>query len=113
MNLSEDVPASRRTTRTHELKTWPEPFAAAARGEKPWEYRLNDRNYRVGDTVVRREYDPKILSYTGRVLPAERIVYILAHGFGLPHDHVVLSLVPVPTPRAGSPERPWRPGERA
>lgn len=36
----------------HHLKTEAAVWDAIARGEKPWEIRLNDRCYQRGDTVV-------------------------------------------------------------
>jgi hypothetical protein len=96
----------------HELKTWPDPFNEALAGRKPWEYRLNDRNFQVGETVVRREYDPKTQSYTGRTLYRERIVYMLANGFGIPRGYVILSLEKVPIVRQENVRLPWRPGAR-
>lgn len=61
----------------HELKTWPEFFGAVVEGRKPFEYRLNDRDYREGDVLWLREYVPPTLNeqefdatipgyYTGR-----------------------------------------------
>jgi hypothetical protein len=41
---------------THELKTWPGPFAAVLSGEKTHEVRKNDRGYAVGDRLLLREY---------------------------------------------------------
>jgi hypothetical protein len=43
----------------HDLKTWPEPFAAVLSGAKRAEVRKADRNYSVGDTLVLREWSPK------------------------------------------------------
>ena len=50
----------------HELKIWPEYFEAKIKGVKPWEYRLNDRNFQVGDRLDLKEYDPIKNEYTGR-----------------------------------------------
>src|SRR5690606_31358466 len=45
-------------TRVHELKCWPEHFAAVRRREKTFEVRFNDRDYRAGDTLILREWIP-------------------------------------------------------
>lgn len=50
---------------THELKTWPQYWNDVSMGRKTVEVRLNDRGFRVGDTLVLREWDPKVRAYTG------------------------------------------------
>jgi len=42
----------------HILKCWPGPFAAVLDGSKRFEYRVDDRGYRVGDILHLREYVP-------------------------------------------------------
>ncbi|MGZ2455495.1 ASCH/PUA domain-containing protein [Rhizobium anhuiense] len=76
---------------THELKCWPEQFAAIESGEKTFEYRRNDRDYQVGDTLIIFEWDPDEDAYTGKEL-ARTICHILAEGFGLPEGYAVLGL---------------------
>jgi hypothetical protein len=91
----------------HELKTWPEPFAAVRRGEKTHEYRVNDRNYAVGDVLVLREWVPhdgtcylepcncRKGRYTGEV-ERVRVTYVMKAGsFGLPIDVCVMSVKPL------------------
>lgn len=42
----------------HEKKLWPEFFGPVQCGEKLAEIRLNDSDYRQGDTILFREYNP-------------------------------------------------------
>jgi len=43
----------------HELKTWPHFYRAIIVGEKTFEIRKNDRDFKVGDTLVFKEFYPK------------------------------------------------------
>lgn len=78
--------------KTHSLKTWPEPFSALLRGEKPYELRKNDRNYQVGDVLFLREWDPATESYTSRMV--FRAVCGITRGgqLGLSKDYCILGL---------------------
>jgi hypothetical protein len=76
----------------HELKCWPEPFHHILTGSKRFEFRLNDRNYQVGDTLRLKEYWPDKKQYTGFVLEAD-VSYILTEGFGLPEGYCIMSIV--------------------
>lgn len=76
----------------HDLKCWPEHFAAVRDGFKPFEVRKNDRDFRVGDTLRLWEFDPKLSIHTGQYFH-RRVNYALAGGqFGVEHGHVVLGL---------------------
>lgn len=71
-------------TITHELKTWEKYFEAILSGNKKFEIRKNDRDFKVGDIIKLSEYNI-ILNYpTGRFIIVE-IKYILekAKKFGL------------------------------
>ena len=78
--------------KTHELKTWPEYFAAVASGAKNFEIRsTKDRTFEVGDKVVLKEWDPATSSYSGR-LRVRQITYIVAGAPFLPDRLAVLGL---------------------
>ncbi|MCW1412185.1 DUF3850 domain-containing protein [Rhizobium sp. 1AS11] len=77
----------------HILKCWPEPFQAIRRGVKPFEFRRNDRDFRVGDILKLREFDPETNRYTGAMLWQE-VTYVLAEGFGVPPGFAVLGIAP-------------------
>lgn len=49
----------------HELKTWPKFFKQIEKGYKHFELRKDDRDYRLGDTLCLREFNPKTGNYTG------------------------------------------------
>jgi hypothetical protein len=89
---------------THDLKTWPGPFAALLDGSKTFEFRRDDRGFSVGDDLLLREWDPTTESYTGREM-RRRISHLLVGGFfsfGVPHGFAVLSLA---APPSGTPGR--------
>lgn len=82
----------------HDIKADPLAFQAVITKRKPWEIRLNDRDYPVGDTVTLHETQNTgeqmkrglPLKYTGRRITG-RIVYILS-GYGLAKDWVVMTV---------------------
>jgi len=60
----------------HIVKSWPQFFEAALSGTKFHEVRrLTDRDYRVGDRLRLREFDPITETYSGRDLVV-RITYM-------------------------------------
>lgn len=81
---------------THVLKTWPEYFQEVHIGRKNFEVRVNDRDYKVRDTIVLREWNPEKEVYTGNYVTRE-ITYILQGGaFGINEGTVILSLKTIP-----------------
>ena len=81
---------------THDLKCWPEPFSALAAGVKTFEYRRNDRNFRAGDILKLRDWDPNTRPHhSGSVMEFE-VTYI-AYGpdFEIPKNYCVMSLTRV------------------
>lgn len=97
-----EVPEGRSEAMTHEVKSWPHLFSAILSGSKSHELRrLTDRDYRVGDTLLLREYDPETSCYTGRE-HSVRITYVTSAEFpcalsngGLHRDYCILSIAPV------------------
>jgi hypothetical protein len=53
---------------THHIKIWQRWFDAVASGDKTFEIRRDDRDYKVGDTLVLEEYRQALGEYTGRKL---------------------------------------------
>lgn len=78
----------------HDLKCEPEPFAATMRGDKRHEVRVDDRDYRVGDTLYLREWSSDC--YTGRTGRA-RVTYKTEGGtWGIPIGLCVMSIEVLP-----------------
>ena len=86
----------------HELKCWPEPFAAVLDGSKSHEVRKFDRDYKVGDVLVLREWRRDLPgpggaagNFTGRAIRVG-ITHVTPPGqFHLPPDVGVLSITPL------------------
>lgn len=78
----------------HLLKTWPTPFQAVWDGRKTHEWRKNDRpgGFTENDLLVLREWHESPGKYTGRALFC--VPTYISHGgnFGIPQDHVVISI---------------------
>lgn len=80
----------------HELKCWPNYFAAIRSGSKSFEIRRNDREFAVGDTIVLREFSPADASYTGQT-ETRLITFLLSEEeFGVVHGFVVIGFGALP-----------------
>ena len=77
--------------RTHELKCWPEFFRAIETWDKMFEIRHNDRDFRVGDVLLLREWNPDIKEYSGESL-TRVITYITDFPSGLKDGYVCMGL---------------------
>jgi hypothetical protein len=60
-----------------QLKSTQDYFAYIWNGVKPFEVRINDRNFQAGDIYYIREYEPTFRRYTGRWVMVE-ITYVLS-----------------------------------
>lgn len=87
---------------THELKILPIYFKAVLEDKKLFEVRKNDKDYKVGDTLVLKEYCPAGTNicgdiaewdfFTGKAIMAE-VTYVLKGGkYGLDKDYCVLGI---------------------
>lgn len=84
---------------THRLKTWPVYFKEVKSGEKTFEFRKNDRDFKTGDTVILEEWCPLAKQYSGEFLYFT-IGYILPHhsevyDCTIKNDYVTFSLLGV------------------
>lgn len=106
--MSTKLNAEARPPMVHELKCHPGPFQAVKNGSKPFEWRKDDRlppdDFRVGDTLWLREWDPKHnalhydidvtyfpIGYTGDEI-RRTVTYIIREGFGIPEGYCIMGL---------------------
>ena len=98
----------------HKLKTLPEFFKAIQKGEKTFELRKNDRDFKKGDVLILMEFIPCKTcggsgraifdvpdfdncceephgKYTGKVIRVE-VTYVLNNGFGLEKGYVAMAI---------------------
>ncbi|WP_233609356.1 ASCH/PUA domain-containing protein [Citrobacter freundii] len=75
---------------THNLKIWPEYFAAVRDGLKRAELRWNDRDYQAGDTLDLCEWDPNEEAFTGEFISVT-VTHVAELGQWMP-GYVLLSI---------------------
>lgn len=81
----------------HELKTYPKFFSDVVSGNKTFEVRLDDRQFKVGDFLALNEYrsgpgeDGK--QYTGRCVLL-RVIYILRDNRYCKEGYVIMGFKP-------------------
>ncbi len=95
-------------SKTHELKTHPEPFTAVLDGKKRYELREDDRGFEVGDTLVLQEWSATPTGdchdkghYSGREFKALVTYLSRAPFWGLTGKLCVLSIVPATANKEG------------
>lgn len=74
----------------HKLKIQPQYFKEVCTGKKSFEIRKNDRNFKVGDTLLLQEFFPETQEYTGRVVD-RKITYIT--NYAQQDNYVVMAIV--------------------
>jgi len=81
--------------KTHELKVLSKYFDDILSTLKTFEVRKNDRDFRLYDRLLLKEWDNENKVYTGRTCVRE-VVYILDGGqFGIEKDFVLLGITKV------------------
>lgn len=103
MNTTVDRPAApgvigrttkpRRVAPSHSLKTWPEFFQVAWVGDKPWEFRRDDRpgGFQERDEIELEEFNPDDNEYSGRIIRGVITYVARAPEVGIPAGYVVFS----------------------
>lgn len=76
--------------KTHNLKIWPEYFAAVRDGLKRAELRWNDREYQAGDILDLCEWDPNEEAFTGEYISVI-VTHVAELGQWMP-GYVLLSI---------------------
>jgi ASC-1-like (ASCH) protein len=76
--------------RVHELKCWTEYFQPIWDGDKTFDVRINDRNFKVGDVIVLGEFCNETQLYLKRSVTAY-ITYILKSFPHIDEGYVVLA----------------------
>lgn len=82
----------------HILKTHPQPFDDIANEIKTFEFRIDDRNYQVGDILLLRKFDPETGNYffnmdRSYVEEYVRVSHMLkGPAFGIPEGYACMSI---------------------
>lgn len=82
---------NRKFNINHNLKIHPKYFKEVANGNKTFELRYDDRNYKVGDILILMGYDSETMSFDGTQIVKE-ITYICSDFEGLKEGWVILSI---------------------
>lgn len=77
---------------THHLKTWKAPFEALLDGRKKFEWRYNDRNFAVGDSLLLGEVMTPDMKFTGRYIKATVSYMLKGPDFFIPVNYCIMGL---------------------
>lgn len=79
---------------THALKTSPTYFQAVVKGEKTFEVRKSDRNFKEGDDLLLQEYDEVTGKFSGEEWKG-KITFMLSDMTGyVKKGYVTFSIIP-------------------
>lgn len=84
---------------THELKCWPSVFEAIRVGMKRHEFRRDDRDFKLGDTLLLNEWDPT-KGYTGQTQEVRVTWITFSPDFEVPNGYCVMSIERLRVPPA-------------
>lgn len=74
----------------HVLKTNPEIFELVKNGTKTFEYRKNDRDFKLGDLIILSKWEHN--GFSEKLPFSLKITYILYGGqFGIPKEYCIFS----------------------
>ena len=87
----------------HKLKTLPKFWDAILRGEKTFELRYNDRDFKKGDTLLLKRWNREQCCYTKPYTPIKVTVTYIMHGglLGLMNDWVCMGIRIISMPNPG------------
>ncbi len=74
----------------HTLKILPEHYAATASGKKLFTIRKNDRDFKLGDTLIKQEWNGT--EYTGKKILCYVTYVFLGGEYGLEKGYCILGL---------------------
>jgi hypothetical protein len=75
---------------SHTLKTLPDYFRAVESGEKTFEIRKNDRDFKVGDILVLEEWTGA--DFTGRKISREVTYLLPGDQFGIADGYCIMGI---------------------
>lgn len=94
------LPPTPRQPIGHVIKSWPDQFEDVINEARGFEIRVDDRDYRSGDTAILAEYDPLRGVHTGRVTTLT--IGNVFRGAPFPEGYVAFDLRrPEPRPMMG------------
>ena len=78
--------------KVHELKIHPDYFESVKSRSKLFECRFNDRDFKVNDILILKEFNTETQQYTGREISV-LVIYMLENWIGLKEGYVIMSVL--------------------